>query len=166
MLDRLLQITLQRGSHWRECLARNSTKEGTIADFLEPLVIKIQSKIGSTNNQKNDHPKTWLLMPKGCQNGAEFDATSHQKSMPKLVTKKIMKLIKRHVSLNGKIIKFQCKNNCFWWFIRLQVPTAKVSTKTSKVRLTNFILEKGHPKDGKSSTTMIKQRDEKWVFSV
>ena len=54
-------------------------------------------------------------MSKGSQNGAQIDAKSHQKSIPKLVTKKNMEIIKFHVSLNGKIIeiKFIVKTNIF-----------------------------------------------------
>ena len=40
------------------------------------------------NHQKNDHPKTWNLMPKGSQNVPEIDANSYQKTMPKRVTNK------------------------------------------------------------------------------
>ena len=61
----------------------------------------------------NDQQKTLNLMPKGFQNGANIDAKTHQKSMPKLVTKKIMGIIKRNVSLNGEIIELHCKNKCF-----------------------------------------------------
>ena len=39
-------------------------------------------------------PKTWILIPKGCQNGCKIDAQTHQKSIPKLVTAKIMNIIK------------------------------------------------------------------------
>jgi hypothetical protein len=52
-------------------------------------------------------------MPKGSQNGVKIDAKTHQKSMPKLVTTRIRKIIKNHVSLKGKIIEFHCKNNGF-----------------------------------------------------
>ena len=52
-------------------------------------------------------------MPKGSQNRAEIDAQTHQKSMPKLVMKKIMKIIKNHISLDGKNIEIHCKNKCF-----------------------------------------------------
>ena len=44
-------------------------------------------------------------MRKGFQNRAEIDAQTHQKSMPKRVMNKIMKIIKNHVSLSGKIIE-------------------------------------------------------------
>ena len=52
-------------------------------------------------------------MTKGCQHGAKIDARTHQKSMPKLVAQKIMKIIICHVFLNGKIIETPCKNNGF-----------------------------------------------------
>ena len=34
------------------------------------------------------------------------DAKTHRKSMPKLVMEKIRRIIKNHVSLNGKTLKF------------------------------------------------------------
>ena len=43
-----------------------------------------------------------------------------------------MKIIKNHVSRNGKIIEIHCKN-IFLWFRRLHVRTGKGSTKTSKM---------------------------------
>ena len=49
-------------------------------------------------------------MPKESQHGIKNDAKTHQKSMPKLVTEKISKIIKNHVSLKGKIIEIHCKN--------------------------------------------------------
>ena len=54
-------------------------------------------------------------MPKGSQNRAEIDAKTHNKKKrePNRVMKKIMKIIKIHVSLNGKIIEIHCKNKCF-----------------------------------------------------
>ena len=71
------------------------------------------SKLRSKNHIKNDLQKALNLMPKGSQNRAEIDAETHQKSMPKLVMEKIMKIIKNHVSLNVKIIEIHCKNKCF-----------------------------------------------------
>ena len=47
------------------------------------------------------------LTTKGFQNGAEIDAKTHQQSMPKQVSKKIMKIIKNHVSLKGKIFQIE-----------------------------------------------------------
>ena len=51
-------------------------------------------------------------MPNGFQKRIKIDAKTHQQSTPKLVTEKVMKIIKRHVSLNGKIIENHCKNKC------------------------------------------------------
>jgi len=53
------------------------------------------------------------IIAKGSQNGTEIDAKTHQKSMPKLVSKKIREIIKNHVSLKGKIIEIHLKNKCF-----------------------------------------------------
>ena len=74
---------------------------------------KQRSKTDSTNQQKNAHLKSWNLMPKGFQNGTQIDATSHRKSMPKPVTKKIRKSIKNIVSLNGINIEFNYKTIVF-----------------------------------------------------
>ena len=89
---------------------------------------------------------------KGFQNGAKIDAKMHQKSMPKLVSKKIRKIRKIHVSLNGKIIETHQKNKRFGCFRRLHVRTEKVSNKHQKLNQnpstnrktidTNFIFEK------------------------
>ena len=53
------------------------------------------------------------LTPKGFQNGAEIEAKTHHKSMPNLLTKRIRKIIKNHVSLKGQIIQIHCKNYGF-----------------------------------------------------
>jgi hypothetical protein len=55
--------------------------------------LKIHSKIGRET--------TWIMKPKGSQNGAEINAENHQKSMPKLVSKRIKKSMKIHVFLKG-----------------------------------------------------------------
>ena len=49
-------------------------------------------------------------MAYGSQNGATIDAKAHQKTMLKLVTKRIMNIFKNHVSLNRKIIEIHLKN--------------------------------------------------------
>ena len=41
------------------------------------------------------------FIEKGSQNGAEIDAETHQKSMPKLVSKKIRNIMENHVFLKG-----------------------------------------------------------------
>ena len=52
-------------------------------------------------------------MPKGFQHGADIDAKTHQQSMPKQVSEKIMKIIKNHLSMKGQIFQIHCKNNAF-----------------------------------------------------
>ena len=52
-------------------------------------------------HSKIDREKTWKIKLKGSQNGADIDAKTHKKSMPKLVSKKIMKTMKFHVFLKG-----------------------------------------------------------------
>ena len=47
------------------------------------------------------------------RNKAKIDAKAHDKSMPKLVTKESIKVIKNHVFLNGKIIQIHCKTMVF-----------------------------------------------------
>ena len=53
------------------------------------------------------------FIAKGCQTGAQIDAKTHKKSMPKLVTKTTMNIIKSHVSLNGKNIEIIVKITTF-----------------------------------------------------
>ena len=62
-----------------------------------------------------------------CKNGAKTDAQTHKKSMATLVMEKIMKIINKHVFLNGEIIEVHNKNKCFWRFSRLRARTVKVS---------------------------------------
>ena len=38
---------------------------------------------------------------------------TNENSIQKQVTGNIMKIIKNHVSLNGKIIEIHCRNKCF-----------------------------------------------------
>ena len=45
---------------------------------------------------------------KGVPIGAEIDAKTHKKQMPKLATKKIKKIIRNHISLKAKIIQIHC----------------------------------------------------------
>ena len=53
------------------------------------------------------------IIAKGSQNGAEIDAKTHQKSMPELVSEKIKKIIKNHVSLKSEIIEIHWKTMVF-----------------------------------------------------
>ena len=76
-------------------------------------MIKNVSKANSKDHQKNDHQQILKSIPKGCQNVAKTDAETHQESMQKLVSKKIMKIIKSHVFLTGKIIHIHYKRLFF-----------------------------------------------------
>ena len=70
-------------------------------------------------------------MPKGCQNGTNIDAETHQQSMPKLVTEKSLKLSK----------------NMFFWMVKsfeIIVKTMVFAGFTSCVRE-----RKRHPKNTK-----------------
>jgi hypothetical protein len=62
---------------------------------------EIPLKMPSENHPKIDREKTWKMTPRGSQNGAEIDAKTHPKSMPKLVSKKIMKIRELHVFQKG-----------------------------------------------------------------
>ena len=68
-----------------------------LAPFWGPFPLKIPSKIRS----KIDSEKSLKIMPTNSQNGAEIDAKTHQKSMPKLVSKKIKKIMNNNVFLKG-----------------------------------------------------------------
>ena len=57
-------------------------------------------------------------MPKGSKKRSEIDPKTHRKSMPKLVKKKNWEIIKKHVSLNGKIIEIHYKNK---WTVEVPV---------------------------------------------
>ena len=54
-----------------------------------------------------------IWIPNGCQNGANFDAKTHKKSMPKQVTKKIVDIIKNHVFLMCKNMRIHFKTLVF-----------------------------------------------------
>ena len=100
-------------------------------------------------------------MPKRSQNGSKIDAKTHQKSVPKLVTKKIRQIIQNHDSLNGEIIEFHLKNNGFLGFRTMHVRTGKVSTniknetnihpKIDEKSIQKSCSKKKYPKDEKST---------------
>ena len=81
--------------------------------FGEPILVQNLEKIASKIHSKIDREKTWKMKPKRSRNGAEFDAKTHQKSMPELVSEKIKKIMKIHVSLKSKIIEIHWKKNGF-----------------------------------------------------
>ena len=63
-------------------------------------------------------------MPKGFQNGAKIDAKTHKRSMPTLVSEKIRKIMKTHVSLKGKLTECTC------FCLHLQWSTKEQSVET------------------------------------
>ena len=75
----------------------------------EPFFIKIYKNNIPKKHEKTNHQQSLKSMPKGCQHGAKIDAKTNYKSMPKLVTKKVMKIINKRVFLNSN----SCKNNSF-----------------------------------------------------
>jgi hypothetical protein len=99
------------------------------------------------------------IIAKGFQNGAEIYGTTHQKPMPKQVSKQIMEIIKNHVSMKGKIIQIHCNNKRFRRFSRLRAQTVKVSKNIkNEIKIHPKIYEKsiqiscskkGYPKHGK-----------------
>ena len=102
-------------------------------------------------------------MPKGFKNEGKIDTQTHQKSMRKLVTKKIRKLIKNHVSLNGRMVKslkFIVKTSvldgsegCMYERQRYQKNIkndTQIHPKIDEQSIQNSCLKKGYPKDGKS----------------
>ena len=96
-----------------KCDETERKKGGTINVFGEPILIHNLEKMLSKIHSKIDREKTWKMKPKRSRNGAEFDAKTHQKSMPELVSEKIKKIMKIHVSLKSKIIEIHWKNNGF-----------------------------------------------------
>ena len=100
-------------------------------------------------------------MPKGFQNGSKIDTKTHQESMPKLVTKKIGKIIKNHVSLNGKIIGIHCKTNifdglegcmCARWSIQKNIKNdTKMHPQIDEQSIQISCSKRGYQKDRKSS---------------
>ena len=64
-----------------------------------------------------------------CQNGTQIYAKRYQRPKPKLVAKKIMKIIKDHVFL---MCAHSLQNNWFWRFSKLRARTENVSTNHHK----------------------------------
>ena len=170
----LVGLTRVKGKSVRKQVTKKDWKGGDKAtkfwSHFGAKSINIQFK----TTLKKRSPRNMEFYAKWSQNVIQNCSKTHQKSMPKLVTKKIMKIIKNHVSLNGKIIEIHCKNKCFWWFRRLHVRTVKVSKKNIKSETnihpqnrwiidTNFMLEKGIPKTWKFIKQVIKKGGEQWA---
>ena len=54
---------------------------------------KASPKTALAEQERTNSEKGCQCMPKGCQHGAKVDATSHYKSMKKLVTKQLTKIM-------------------------------------------------------------------------
>ena len=67
------------------------------------------------------------------QHGTTIDANIQQKSMPKLVMKKIRKIIKIHVSLNGKSIEIYCEKQVFLIVQTVACANGKGIKQTSEI---------------------------------
>ena len=85
----LVGLTLVKGTTVRKKDTENDEQGETAQRLLEPFLIKMFQRFSFFTHQKNDHPTRWNSMPKVFQNGAIINATTHQKSMPTLVTEKI-----------------------------------------------------------------------------
>ena len=96
-----------------KCAEKGRDPPPTVLLLLDPVLINNRLKTDSTNQIKKRSTKNMKIDAKGIPKWSQIDAKSHQKSIPKLVSKKIMKIIKIHVSLNGKIIEIHCENNSF-----------------------------------------------------
>ena len=88
-------------------------------------------------------------MPKGCQNGTKTDVKTYQKSMPKLVTKKSLKLSKFMFPRMVKSFKFIVKAMVFegltgcvreqkMYQNRIQMDT-KIHAKMDENRSRNYV---------------------------
>ena len=84
-----------------EKVSKSEPKGGARALSFGAILVQNPSKMPSKIHFKINREKTWKMKPKGCQNAAEIDVKTHQKSMPKQVSKKIRKIMKFHVFLKG-----------------------------------------------------------------
>ena len=136
-----LKIYLRKKS-WKSC-KRGGFTYISPDHFRITCTSKMISKLHP--KKKHDHQKTWSLMLKRSQNGAEIYAKPNKKTMPKFATKKIKTIINKSCFSKSKIIEIHCKNNYFWWLKRLH---------TRKEKIQNNI---------KNETTIHPQIDEKSI---
>ena len=82
-------------------------------------------------------------MPNGCQDGAKIDAKTHQKSMPKLVKKKIMNMVNSFKCIEKtniiKVSQVACANGKG---IRKTLKMMQHPSQHQRTIDTNFMLEK------------------------
>ena len=114
--------------HLRNRVEKVRKKEDSGYCSPEPFLIKIDTSTIQKNIQ-NTIIKNMEINAKGMH---KWSQNRCQKSMPKLVSKNIRKIMKCNVSLKGKIIEIHRKNNGFGCFRRLHVRTVKVSKKHQK----------------------------------
>ena len=82
-----------------------------------------------------------ILIANGCPNGINLDAQTHQKTMPKQVTKNIVNIIKNHVRLMCKNMRNHCKNNGFGRLRRLRAQTEKLPEIIKKYTKIHFKID-------------------------
>ena len=104
-------------------------------DFWGPVSVCKSRKIDNNTIWKKHETNAAKKMKNHAEKVSQWSRNgtkTNEQSIQKQVTGKIMKIIKNHVSLNGKIIEIHCKNKSFWWFRRLHVRTVRVSKKHQK----------------------------------
>ena len=69
---------------------------GTIFSFRVPFLFKIH-KYQIQKSSKACYWQTYILIPRGYQHGVKIDTQSHQKTIQKQVSKRIMEIIKSNV---------------------------------------------------------------------
>ena len=82
---------------------------------------------------KKRSPKNIELYAKGVGHLNQKLCQIYQKTMPTLVTEKIMTIIKNHVSLNGKTIETNCKDKLFMKVSQVVCANGKGITQASKI---------------------------------
>ena len=83
--------------------------------FWEPFRAKIEkyNKMLFEKSLKKRSPKNMKFDAKGIPKWSQHRCKTHQKYMPKVVTKKIRKIITNHASLKSKIIEIHWKTMFF-----------------------------------------------------
>ena len=84
-----------------------------LGSILGPEIRQNREKHHLNKNMKNSAPKKMKNHAEKVSKWSRNGTKTNENSIQKQVTGNIMKVIKNHVSLNGKIIQIHCKNNCF-----------------------------------------------------
>ena len=151
LLRKRIQKGCQGDAGAPERVPRKRPEHHILAAILVQNPFKMQLKIHS----KIKRGKAWKRIPKGFQNGAEIDAKTHLKAMPKLVSKKLRKIMKIHVFLKRKTMQIHWMGHRFWRFCKVGARTEnslKIDQKCDENPYTNlwqfdtnFIVEKAMP---------------------